>query len=102
MQRIQHELPKEHYYDAVCIGESTPTEPLRFKTDQVLQIKAKGRGSRYRSGETINTDFPIRKLPRVKLIHGFMSGDMVKAIVPKGKYQGAWFGQIAMRYLVAM
>ncbi|WP_253701192.1 RNA-guided endonuclease IscB [Bacillus sp. FJAT-29814] len=96
MQRIQHELTKEHYYDAVCIGESTPTEPLLFKTNQVLQIKAKGRGSRYRSG-TDKFGFPIRQMPRIKMIHGFMSGDMVKAIVPKGKYQGTWFGQIAMR-----
>lgn len=96
MQRIQHDLPKEHYYDAVCIGKSTPQEVLRFKTDQVLQIKVKGRGSRYRSG-TDKYGFPIRKLPRVKLIHGFMSGDMVKAVVPKGKFQGTWIGQIAMR-----
>jgi 5-methylcytosine-specific restriction endonuclease McrA len=96
MQRIQHDLPKEHYYDAVCIGESTSTENLYFKTNQVLQIKAKGRGSRYRSG-TDRYGFPIRQLPRVKMIHGFMSGDMVKAVVPKGKYKGTWFGQIAMR-----
>jgi hypothetical protein len=96
MQRIQHHLPKEHYYDAVCIGGSTPSEKLHFKTQQVLQIKAKGRGSRYRSG-TDKYGFPIRHLPRTKLICGFMSGDMVKAKIPKGKYQGIWFGQIAMR-----
>ncbi|WP_066305345.1 RNA-guided endonuclease IscB [Bacillus sp. FJAT-29814] len=96
MQRIQHEFPKEHYYDAVCIGESTPSTPIHFKTNYVLQIKAKGRGSRYRSG-TDKYGFPIRQLPRVKMIHGFMSGDMVKAIVQRGKYLGTWFGQIAMR-----
>lgn len=96
MQRIQHQLPKEHYYDAVCIGESTPQEVFRFQTVQVLQIKAKGRGSRYRS-VTDKYGFPIKPMPRTKMICGFMSGDMVKAIVPKGKYQGTWFGQIAMR-----
>lgn len=95
MQRIQHNLPKEHYYDALCVGESTP-EKWIFKTNQVLQIKAKGRGSRYRSG-TNKYGFPIRKFPRTKLIHGFQSGDMVKAIVPKGKYKGIHYGSIAMR-----
>jgi 5-methylcytosine-specific restriction endonuclease McrA len=96
MQRIQRHLPKEHYYDAVCIGESTPSERLHFRTQLVLQIKAKGRGSRYRSG-TDKYGFPTRILPRTKLICGFMSGDMVKAKIQKGKYQGIWFGQIAMR-----
>lgn len=95
MNRIQMNLPKEHYYDAVCVGESTP-KVFQFKTNQVLNIKAKGKGSRYRSG-TDKYGFPIRKLPRTKLIHGFQSGDMVKATVPKGKYKGTWIGFASMR-----
>lgn len=96
MQRIQHGLPKEHYYDAVCVGESTPSEPFRIETDMVFQLKSKGRGSRYRS-RTDKYGFPIRSMPKTKYIQGFISGDMVKAVVPKGKYKGTWFGQIAMR-----
>ncbi|QST02236.1 HNH endonuclease (plasmid) [Pontibacillus sp. ALD_SL1] len=95
MQRIALHLPKEHYYDATCVGESTP-EQLIFKTNTVLQIKAKGRGSRYRSG-TNKYGFPIRYMPKTKYICGFQSGDMVKALVPKGKYKGAHYGMIAMR-----
>lgn len=95
MQRIQHDLPKEHYYDATCVGESTP-EKLFFKTEEVLQIKSKGRGSRYRSG-TNKYGFPIRSMPKTKYIHGFISGDMIKAIIPNGKYKGIHFGSIAMR-----
>ncbi|QST02468.1 HNH endonuclease (plasmid) [Pontibacillus sp. ALD_SL1] len=95
MQRINHSLPKEHYYDATCVGESTP-EQWMFKTNTVLQIKAKGRGSRYRSG-TNKYGFPIRYMPKTKYICGFQSGDMVKALVPRGKYKGTHFGTIAMR-----
>ncbi len=36
-------LPKQHYYDAMCIGEKYKYEIV---TDKVLEIKAQGRGSR--------------------------------------------------------
>lgn len=95
MQRIQQHLPKTHYYDACCVGASTPNI-LKLKTNEVLQIKAKGRGSRYRSG-TDQFGFPIRYLPRTKMICGFVSGDMVKVNVSKGKYKGVHVGTISMR-----
>ena len=31
----------------------------------------------------------------VKRVHGFQTGDMVKATVPKGKYQGTHIGRLA-------
>lgn len=95
MQRIGLNLPKAHYYDACCVGSSTP-EVLKIKTNHVLQIKAKGRGSRYRSG-TNQYGFPVRFMPRTKTICGYISGDMVKANIPKGKYKGVHVGTISMR-----
>jgi len=95
MNRIKLELPKDHHYDACCIGKSTP-DNLHFKTDNVLYIKAIGRGSHCRT----NLDkygFPRSYLPRQKYFFGFMSGDMVKAIVPKGKNKGIWYGSVACR-----
>lgn len=95
MNRIRLNLPKEHYFDACCIGESTP-DYLYFKTKEVLFIKAKGRGSRSRT----NLDkygFPRGYLSRQKYFFGFQIGDMVKAIIPKGKYQGVWYGEVACR-----
>lgn len=95
MNRINLELPKDHHYDACCIGKSTP-DNLHFKTDNVLYIKAVGRGSHCRT----NLDkygFPRSYLPRQKYFFGFMSGDMVKAIVPKGKNKGIWHGSVACR-----
>ena len=95
MNRINLKLPKDHHYDAICIGKSTPNE-IVFKTDNVLYIKALGRGNYSRT--TLNKyGFPKAYLPRQKYFFGFQSGDMVKAVVPKGKYKGTWYGSIACR-----
>ena len=95
MQRINLGLPKEHYYDAICVGESTP-EKLYFKTNEVLEIKAIGRGSHCRT-KTDAYGFPRLYMPRQKYFFGFMTGDMVKAIVTKGKKQGVYYGTVACR-----
>ncbi|QAV27304.1 HNH endonuclease [Neobacillus thermocopriae] len=95
MNRIRLGLPKIHYFDACCVGESTPLQ-LHFKTKEALFIKAKGRGSRSRT----NLDkygFPRGYLARQKYFFCFQTGDIVKANVPKGKYQGVWFGEVACR-----
>ena len=48
MNRIKLNLPKAHHLDAVSVGASTP-DKLVFKTNNVLHIKAKGRGSHCRT-----------------------------------------------------
>ena len=95
MNRISLNLPKTHYYDSCSIGKSTPTS-LFFKTDEVLFIKNLGRGS-YKRTTLDKYGFPRAYLPRQKYFFGFQSGDMVKAIVPKGKYKGTWYGSVACR-----
>lgn len=95
MNRIRLGLPKTHYFDACCVGESTPSH-LYFKTKEVLFIKAKGHGSRSRT----NLDrygFPRGYFARQKFFFGFQTGDMVKAVVPRGKYKGVWFGEVSCR-----
>jgi 5-methylcytosine-specific restriction endonuclease McrA len=95
MNRIKLGLPKEHYFDACCVGQSTP-DKLYFKTKDVLYIKAKGRGSHCRT----NLDkygFQRGYLARQKYFFGFQTGDMVKAEIPKGKYKGIWYGEVACR-----
>lgn len=88
-------LPKEHYYDACCVGASTPAE-LHIRTDSVLIIKAAGRGTHSRTN--INASgFPRGYLPRHKEFFGFQTGDMVKATVPKGKYKGTYYGRVLCR-----
>lgn len=94
-QRIAHELPKEHYYDALCVGASTPDRFASLpKTVQVWS--AKGRGTR----QMCNTDkhgFPIAHRQRKKIYFGMETGDLVIADIPKGKYKGHHFGRIAVR-----
>ena len=95
MNRTALGLPKIHAYDSVCVGTSTP-KALRFKTNQVLLIKAVGRG-KYQRTNLDQYGFPRGYLSRQKMFFGFKSGDMVKAVVPKGKHQGIHVGSVACR-----
>ena len=93
-------LPKTHWLDAVCVGESTP-ETLNIDGMQPLQIKAMGRGQRQmcntgKSGfRRKKKDGTFASPKTVKRVHGFQTGDMVKAVVPKGKFQGTHVGRLS-------
>lgn len=92
--RTQKSLPKTHYYDALCVG-NVP-DKFNFKTNDVLEIKAYGRGSRFR-GRTNSCGIITKNLPRQKSFYGFQTGDIVKANVTKGKKIGTYFGRVAVR-----
>lgn len=88
-------LPKEHYYDALSVGE-IPNK-FNFLTDKVLQISAKGRGSRQMC-RVDKYGFPRTSPKGSKFVEGFQTGDMVKAIVPTGlKKGGEYLGKVAVR-----
>ena len=87
-------LPKEHYYDALSVGE-IPNK-FDFYTDKVLQISAKGRGSRQMC-RVDRYGFPRTSPKGSKSVEGFQSGDMVKAIVLKGSKKGEYLGRVAVR-----
>ena len=91
--RDQLGLPKEHYYDALSVGN---VENYKFLTDKVLTLSAKGRGSRQMCSMD-KYGFPRTKPKGSKLVEGFQTGDMVKAIVPKGPKQGEYLGRVAVR-----
>ena len=87
-------LPKQHYYDALSVGE-IPTK-FNFFTDKILQISAKGRGSRQMC--LMNKfGFPRTSPKGSKLVEGFQTGDIVKAIVPTGLKKGEYLGRVAVR-----
>ena len=92
--RGQLGLPKEHYYDALSVGE-IPNK-FNFYTDKILVISAKGRGSRQMC-RVDKYGFPRAKPKGSKLVEGFQTGDMVKAIVPKGLKKGEYLGRVAVR-----
>ncbi len=89
-------ISKYHWTDAACVGVSTP-DTLNIRNYQPLLIKAMGRGSR----QMVKPDkygFP-RTAPKLrqKSFYGFQTGDIVKAVVTKGKKIGTYVGRIAVR-----
>ncbi|MDA8219955.1 MAG: RNA-guided endonuclease IscB [Dehalococcoidales bacterium] len=95
MQRIAHVLPKEHYYDALCVGESTPASFAALPAYGEVW-RATGRGNRQMCG-TDRNGFPIRHRARRKVHFGFQTGDLVAATIPAGKYAGTWRGRVLVR-----
>lgn len=92
--RCQQNLPKTHWLDAACVGASTPI--LKIKGIKTLLIVANGHGTR-QSCRTDKYGFPSRYVPRFKFVKGFQTGDIVKAVVSKGKKIGIYSGRIAVR-----
>ncbi|MBW4434927.1 MAG: HNH endonuclease [Pelatocladus maniniholoensis HA4357-MV3] len=92
--RSQQNLEKSHWLDAACVGKSTPI--LNIKEIKPLLITANGHGSR-QSCRTDKFGFPSRYVPRFKFVKGFQTGDIVKAVVGKGKKIGEYVGRVAVR-----
>lgn len=93
--RSRQAIPKAHWSDAACVGVSTP-ELKRWQRMQPLLITAKGRQRR----QMVNVDkrgFPRGKPKGPSRVHGFRSGDMVRAIVPTGLKAGTYVGRVAIR-----
>ncbi|GHO80781.1 hypothetical protein KSD_85520 [Ktedonobacter sp. SOSP1-85] len=85
-------LPKNHWLDAACVGKSTP-EVLSYKGVIPLRIKATGHGRRQMCVPD-KYGFPKRHKERKKTFLGYQTGDLVKAITPKGPFEG----RIAIRH----
>jgi hypothetical protein len=62
----------------------------------VLTVTAMGRGSYQRTRLTAH-GFPRGYLLRAKRVHGFATGDLVKAQVPAGRKAGSYTGRVAIR-----
>ncbi len=94
-QRVEHNFPKTHYYDACCVGASTPAN-LVILQKYVSIWKATGRGTR-RMCNTDKYGFPKGHRQRKKNHFGFQTNDIVKADILRGKYQGIHTGRVAVR-----
>jgi 5-methylcytosine-specific restriction endonuclease McrA len=86
-------IPKTHALDAACVGE---VEALTGWRTPTLAIKATGRGA-YQRTRLDKYGFPRGYLMRAKTAFGFKTGDMVRAVVPKGKHTGVHVGRVAVR-----
>lgn len=93
--RTQRGLPKAHWLDATCVGTSTQ-EVLLLRGIRLLLVQATGHGRRQmclmdRHG------FPRSVAKSARVVNGFRTGDMVRAVVPVGKYAGRHYGRVAVR-----
>ncbi|MBB3191511.1 RNA-guided endonuclease IscB [Halomonas cerina] len=86
-------IPKTHALDAACVGQ---VEALHGWQVPTLTLRAMGRGS-YQRTRLDKFGFPRGILMRRKQVHGFQTGDMVKAVVPSGKKAGTHVGRVAIR-----
>ena len=91
--RQRNRIPKAHALDAACVGEVDWVANWNRPT---LSIKCTGRGS-YQRTRMDKFGFPRGYLMRQKSVHGFATGDLVKATVKKGKKQGGYRGLVAVR-----
>lgn len=85
--------PKTHTLDALHVGEiaAAVTWPAT-----VLVAASTGRGS-YSRTRTDRHGFPRLRLPRTKQVRGFVTGDLVHAVVPTGARRGTYTGRVAVR-----
>lgn len=93
--RVQQGLEKTHWLDAACVGETGRDIQIQTGLTPLL-IKATGHGSRQMC-RVDKCGFPRTKAKGAKVVHGFQTGDMVKAIVIKGKNIGTYVGKCIVR-----
>ncbi|NEQ63032.1 MAG: HNH endonuclease [Moorea sp. SIO4A1] len=91
--RCRQNLPKTHWLDAANVGK---VDTLIIEGYQPLLIAAKGHGTR-KICRTNKYGFPIRYCSRTKIHKGFQTGDIVRAVVTKGKKIGTYVGRVATR-----
>lgn len=93
--RVLRSLDKRHWIDAACVGTSTP-DVLHLQGVHPVLIKAMGHGSRQMC-RMDKYGFPRTRPKQARVVKGFQTGDMVKAIVPTGKKRGTHVGRVAVR-----
>ncbi|MEM6283852.1 MAG: hypothetical protein AAF787_16800 [Chloroflexota bacterium] len=93
--RTQQNYPKTHWLDAVCVGHSG-RHVFVSPNHRPLHIRATGQQSRQMC-RVDKYGFPRTKAKQNRVNHGYQTGDMVRAIVPKGKAKGTHVGRVAVR-----
>ena len=93
--RCKQNYSKDHWIDAVCVGESGCQVIIPPKLRPLL-ISACGHGSRQMCRVDMH-GFPRTSAKAEKRVMGFATGDIVRANVIKGKKRGFYFGRVAIR-----
>ena len=93
--RVKQGYEKDHFVDAACVGNSGECVRINPLFTPLI-IKATGRGSR-QFCRMDKYGFPRTSPKTQKSVSGFKTGDLVKALVPKGVKTGTYFGRVAVR-----
>ncbi|MCI0710799.1 MAG: RNA-guided endonuclease IscB, partial [Chloroflexi bacterium] len=93
--RICQGYPKTHWLDAVCVGNSGE-QIIVHPALKPLIISATGRQSRQMC-RVDKYGFPRTGAKQRRMVNGFQTGDMVKAIVTSGTKIGTYTGRVAVR-----
>ncbi len=91
--RKQFGIPKSHTLDALCVGV---VNAIVAVPSNVLIISCTRRGQHQRT-KPDKFGFPRLSLPRTKTHHGLRTGDLVRAVVLKGKHKGVHVGRVSVR-----
>ncbi|WP_331737144.1 RNA-guided endonuclease IscB (plasmid) [Streptomyces canus] len=91
--RTRNQLRKTHTLDALSVGK---LDTISETVTAVLIAGCVGRGVHQRTSPDKH-GFPRRTSPRTKRVYGFATGDLVTAVVPKGKYAGTHTGRVMIR-----
>ncbi|MFE1880365.1 RNA-guided endonuclease IscB [Streptomyces diastatochromogenes] len=91
-------LDKTHTLDALSVGhlDHESGDMIARFPDRVLVVKATGRGS-YARTTPDRYGFPRLRRARRKQHFGYVTGDLVRAVMPSGKWAGTWTGRISVR-----
>ncbi|MCI0712048.1 MAG: RNA-guided endonuclease IscB [Chloroflexi bacterium] len=93
--RIRQGYLKTHWLDAVCVGDSGE-QVFVSETMHPLLITATGRQSRQMC-RVDRYGFPRTSAKQQRMVNGFQTGDIVKAVVSQGKKMGTYIGRVAVR-----
>lgn len=96
LNRLSHKIEKEHYNDAICIGD-IPNEFNDYTTVAYV-ITAKGRGNRIKGKPNSCGILSKNNIHREKTFAGFQTGDLCKITIPNGKYKGEYVARVAIRH----
>jgi hypothetical protein len=93
--RTNQSYGKSHWLDAVCVGATGGRVHIPPGL-QPLHVSATGRGSRQMC--RVDTyGFPRTSAKSRRVVNGFKTGDLVKALVNKGKKPGTYVGRVSVR-----
>jgi 5-methylcytosine-specific restriction endonuclease McrA len=93
--RTKRGLPKAHWIDAACVGNSTP-EKIEVEKVKPVAINATGHNSRQMC-RMDKYGFPRTAAKGARTVKGFRTGDLVRAVVSEGKKRGVYLGRVLVR-----